>query len=331
MTTRLPVLTNSQMRCFRRCQREAELSYELGYRAASDAESLDFGTLVHAGLEHWWQAVQSGADRLSAALEAMAYEADPFVLARATEMMRGYEARWCDGPYEVIAVEKEFRAPLVNPDTNAPSRTWQLGGKLDVIVRDQRDGRVYKVEHKTSSTDIGLGSTYWKRLTLDPQISTYYAGARELGYDVAGCVYDVLGKPKLKPLKATPAADRKYTKAGALYATQREADETPEEYTLRVRAAILESPDRYYQRGVVVRLESEERDAAFDRWQVSRMYRESQLSGQWPRNPDSCERYGRMCDFFDVCTGTAALDDTTRFRHTDNVHEELTDDAAYAA
>ena len=326
----LPVLTNSQMKMYRRCQKEAYLGYELGYRAVVEAEALRFGSLAHLGLEGWWLAAKSGADRLEAALLAMVGEADPFDLARAQEMLRGYHARWLDEPLEVIVVECEFRAPLINPESNAPSRTFQLGGKLDVIVRDLRDGRVYKAEHKTSSEDIGVGSSYWKRLTLDPQISTYYAGARELGFDVAGCIYDVLAKPGQRPLKATPEESRKYTKDGRLYANQRAVDETPEEYAARLREAIAEAPDKFYQRGVVVRLESEERDAAFDRWQIARAYRESQLAGRWPRNPDSCVRWNRECCFFPVCTGTASIEDPTLFRRAEKIHEELSDGAAAA-
>ena len=60
MTVRLPVLTNSQMRTFRRCGREHELSYELGYRPAVEADALRFGTLVHLGLESWWRTARNG-------------------------------------------------------------------------------------------------------------------------------------------------------------------------------------------------------------------------------------------------------------------------------
>lgn len=266
-------------------------------------------------------------DGLTAAIDAIysaGVDSDFFELARASEMLRGYYWRWHDEPLEVLAVEQQFLAPLINPETSAPSRTYQLGGKLDAVVRDLRDGLVYKVEHKTASVQIGVGSTYWKRLQIDPQISTYYAGARELGYDVSGCLYDVLAKPKQRPYKATPVEDRKYVqKTGALYANQREADETPDEYAARIRAAITADPDAYYQRGTVVRLESEERDAEQDRWQTARLIRESHLSGRFPRNPESCIRYERECDYFGVCTGTADLGDELLFRRTTNVHEEL--------
>jgi hypothetical protein len=167
-------------------------------------------------------------------------------------------------------------------------------------------------------------------LQLDTQISTYYAGLRSLGYEPAGVIYDVLGKPKLRPLQATPIDQRKYRKKdGQLYADQRAEDETPDEYQLRIRDAIAEDPDRYFVRGTVVRFEQEERDAQWDAWQEARLIREAELAQRWPRNPDSCRRYGRVCTYFGVCTGTARLDDTSLFRRVENVHEELTPETGH--
>ena len=42
----------------------------------------------------------------------------------------------------------------------------------------------------------------------------------------------------------------------------------------------------------------------------------------WPRNPDACARYGRMCDLFDVCSGRAPIDDEIRFPRG-RAHPEL--------
>jgi hypothetical protein len=321
---RLPVLTNSEVRTFRRCAREHHLAYELGYRSVSKSEALRFGSLIHVGLEAWWLA--DDGRRLDAAIDAVGPHAeDEYELVRAGVLLQGYDARWHNEPLAMIAVEREFRAPLLNPATGAPSRTYELAGKLDVIVRDLRDGLIYIVEHKTSAEDIGAGSQYWQRLQIDPQISTYFAGAKAAGYDVAGCVYDVIGKPGLRPAKATPLECRKFTKQGHLYANQREHDETPEEFRARLVDAVAAEPDRYYQRGTVVRLEAEERDAAFDVWQTARLIREAQVAERWPRNPDACVRWGRECAFFPICTSVASLDDTTLYRKTANVHEELSE------
>ena len=59
-----------------------------------------------------------------------------FDLVRAEVMLAGYDARWGSHQYVVLGVEQEFRAPLINPDTGHASRTWTLGGKLDVRVRE---------------------------------------------------------------------------------------------------------------------------------------------------------------------------------------------------
>lgn len=340
MRVRLPVLTNSEQKTFRRCAREHHYAYELGIRPIDEAEALRFGDLIHQGLEAWWRAlmaqqrsVDSANDAplptpLEAATAAMVdHAADEFDLARASVMMQGYDARWSGDEYEVLEVEVEFRAPLRNPATDAPSRTYEIAGKLDAIVRRRSDGLILIVEHKTSSEDIGVGSRYWARLQLDSQISIYFAGARALGYDPGGCLYDVLAKPRIAPLKATPDESRKYTKDGRLYANQRAEDETADEFRDRLIEKLCEDPERYYQRGEVVRLEAEEREAAFDVWQNARAIREGQLARRYPRNPDGCERYGRSCSYFPVCTGQRSVDDPGFYQRVANVHQELSESA----
>lgn len=211
------------------------------------------------------------------------------------------------------------------------------------------------VEHKTTSSDIGPGSSYWKRLTLDTQVSQYL-GAEERA---EGMLYDVIRKPSIRPFKATPPEERKYTlpsskacpeckrkngmapphlidgrvqcaegrivtdPGGKLYASQREADETPEEFAVRLRADISEDPNKYYQRGVIVRLPEERREAARDTWLVAGSIRESMRLDAWPRNPSSCDAYGRTCDYWAVCAGETTIDDAARFRTAETPHEEL--------
>jgi len=340
----LPVITNSQMRVFRRCQKLAYFMYVLMYRAIEDADALRLGTLVHVGLEAWWRASEN---RLEAAIAAMAPRAfDAFELARAKVLVMGYDARWlADAPYyEVLSIEHVFRAPLLNPETGAPSRTFDLGGKLDVVVRDLRDGRVKLIEHKTTSDDIGEGSDYWLRLMIDPQVSTYFAGGKLTGHDIDTCIYDVIKKPAQRPA-GVPLTDSEGTKIvldanGERVRTKdgkkwRETGDTEKGYTLQTRPetaeefeerlikVVAEDPERFYHRGTVVRLEVEEADAAYDAWHTAAQFREAMNANRWPRNPDGCIAYGRKCDFFGVCTGTASLEDTSRFRKLEWPHEEL--------
>lgn len=336
---KLRVITNSEMKCRRRCPREHYLSYVQGIRPIEDAEALRFGSMFHHGLEAWW--IGQGLE--SALREVVIGAADEYEAAKARVLMRGYDARWADETHDVVTVEREFRAPLVNPETGAASRTFELGGKIDVLL-----GRKF-VEHKTTASDIGVGSAYWRALTLDTQVSTYYAGAKSLGHDVDGCVYDVVRKPALRPSQV-PVVDedgvkvvldangeRVRTKDGKKwretsdtaqgYALQTRP-ETVEEYEARLTEEVAANPDKYYQRGEVVRLEAEEREAALDAWQLTRAMREDELAGRHPRNADACSRWSRMCGYFDACTGVASLDDASRFVRVENVHAELSIEAA---
>lgn len=352
----LPVLTSSRQSCARRCQREHHLAYHLGYRPAREADSLRFGTLVHLGLEAWWKAAKEKADdetRLAAALSAMAGEADPFDRARATAMVIAYEVRWAGdlALYEVLAVEAVFEAPLVNPETGAPSRTWILGGKLDLVLRELATGRVLLVDHKTSAVDIRPGSDFYKRLRINGQVSTYYVGAAALGFDAQGWIHDVLAKPGQRP-SAIPVLDengvkivygpdgqrvrtkdgKKFRETGdsaAGYVVQTRP-ETPAEYQTRIMEAIAEDPAAYFQRAEVVRLEQELEDAAFDAWQLANQLRESDRLGRWPRNPDSCVRFGSTCPYFAACTGEASLDDPSYYQRIENPNPELAQPATAA-
>lgn len=319
MTARL---TSSRMRSARSCQRRHHLEWDLGVIPTKEMDALRFGTLCHKWLEAWWSA--TGDSRLADALHVLHSEPnqDPFDLAKAEAMLRGYHLRWKDEPLIALAVEVSFDTPLINPDTGAPSKTWALGGTIDVVVRDERDGRVFVMEHKTSALDISPGSDYWKRLRMDGQVSTYFVGGASLGYPIDGCIYDVLGKPALRPLKATPREARKYKKDGSLYANQRDADETPAAYLVRVMEAIAAEPSAYFQRGDVVRLEDEMRSHMRDVWQLAVQLRDARAAQSWPRNPDACVSYGTTCPFFGVCTGEESLEDPSRFTMQQDSKEE---------
>lgn len=366
--TALPLITTSEQRAFRACQRKHHLRYvTLREAIRESASAAYFGTLGHGGMEGWYSAMLEGGDRLSRALEEMralwseADEPCEFTWQKASTLIVGYHLRWRDAALEVVEVEAEFRAPLINPDTGAKSRTFDLGGKIDVIVRDLETGDLLLMEHKTTSLDIGAGSDYWMRLRMDDQVSAYFDGAMALGHDVQGCLYDVLKRPGSAPRLATPEEDQKHTqpkscgpcrdvayaKAKAagkkkppvkdipitdgclacepprLYANMRSEDETPAEFGSRINASIAEDPNAYYQRGKVVRLARELQAARWDTWSTARQIREAQLSGRHVRNPGACTNYNSTCQYFPVCCGEAAIDDPHMFTDRESKHSEL--------
>lgn len=314
------LITASRLKTARSCAREHHYRYNLCIRPRETTHALSFGTAMHKALEVWWSARTE--ERLGVALDTVdSLALEPFDRAAVRALMIGYEARWGDAGLMAIAVEAEFVGPLVNPATGHESRTWRKAGKIDVIARDEA-GETVTIEHKTSAEDISPGSPYWRRLVMDAQVSLYFDGAALLGHDVSRCIYDVIGKPDIRPLKATPEESRKYTKTGTLHAKQRATDETPDEYEARLLARIEERPGDYYQRGDVVRLDADLQDARADVWSVARQIRENEVLNRHPRNPDACVRYGSACPYFDVCSRAASLQDS-RFVQLDSPHPEL--------
>lgn len=284
------IVTNSSLTTFRACPRLYQLKYTDGYRPVDDSEDLELGSAMHVALESWW--TDGDYDRAAALLPL---KLDGLQLAKATVLLAGYHHRWLDDRalYEVIALEApfSFRIPGM--------RGVKCAGKIDGIVRKVADGTVWLVEHKTTGSDLAPGSTYWQRLGMDSQISMYFDGARSLGYDVAGCLYDVIGKPKLRGKNG----------------------ETPEQLGVRIGEAIIAEPHRYYQRSEIVRFGNELDEARADVIKTTRLLR----TGHAPRNVDSCYKYGahKPCPFAAVCEGSASVDDETKFKKVTDPHPEL--------
>ncbi len=360
--------TNSRLKVLRECMRLHHYKYVLNIRTAATAV-MDFGTIGHAALEAWlraWKRNDLDA-RLPDALAAIeTSHVSPHDKARLAAIISAYHYRWSSQPWEILEVEVEFRYELGG---------YLIGGKIDGIIRDTRDGRVWLLEHKTTGQDASAGGTYWSRLALDSQISIYVDGGTMLGHEIAGCIYDVLQRPKHEPKLATPIEERKLTigkgcakcggsaKPGAvekgrgyyivamvteqhipcdgcnatgwklnkdgepeaprLHANQRDTDETVEEFGDRVTDAIAADPDAFLIRGEVVRLDDELPAMRQDLLDVIKIERAAALLEVAPRNPDNCNRFGRLCDFFGVCSGIESIGDPIKFPRG-VAHPELT-------
>jgi hypothetical protein len=285
---RLPLLSTTAAGKYRRCPRLYYFEQRLRVRPLYTPAALRFGSTMHLGLEAW---LRSGLD-LQAAWSAIdAAESDPFEAARARALMSGYHTRWKDAPVKVLHVEARFDAPLVNPATGAPSTSRGFTGRLDAVV--EWEGRPWIVEHKTTGQDID-DAAYWSAVRLSAQVGDYLAGARALGIEPAGVIYDVLHTPGHRPLKQNQKNAR---------------DETPEEFFARICKDIAKKPGGYYARRTEVRLADELREAAADLWAAHKDIQRAERSGVWPRNTGAC-RVGRsLCAFVPVCRGERTVDD----------------------
>lgn len=195
--------TASRLRVWRSCFRAHFYRYTLAIRTPS-TPAMAFGTATHQVLEAWYRAWQNGEDRLEAAFAAIqALEIDEIDRIRVQILVAAYDARWGAEDWEVLGVEVEFRYYLGD---------IEIGGKIDALIRERSTGKVFVVEHKTSTADTSPGAPYWDRLAIDTQVSIYVDGAAfGLDYEVAGCIYDVLKRPQHELKIATPEEARKYT------------------------------------------------------------------------------------------------------------------------
>jgi len=342
-------LTHSRQDCFKICRKKHYYAYELGIRKTSVAKALRFGTNGHAGLE-----ILGCGGSLADAMAAihLAYRRRPdnvdqlewkYEEETLRQLINGYYWRWGEDACQHIATEQTFRMPLHNPQTDKASRTFELAGKIDGIIRLE-DGRLAVLEHKFLGESLDSGSDLWKRLLIDHQVTLYLMAARNLGYDVDTVIYDVIRKPTIKPTEVAEldsdgikvvvdaAGNRVLNQNG----TPRQTASTKDGYTLlsrpmtveewgqKLNADIGERPEYYYVRREIPRLEGDIRDYTEELWDIAHAMRDARNHNRWYRtaNKNTCS----WCSYYGLCTthfdpSSSELPDG--FEITKNLHPEL--------
>jgi hypothetical protein len=298
---------------------------------------------------------------LTAALSAIdSADTDPLIAAKVRGLMYGYHYRWCHAEWETISAEEPWHLPVINPETGAKSKTFTQAGKFDGTIRYKPNGQVYLLEHKTCAEDItDPNATYWRRLTIDSQVSAYALAAMQGGEKFTGTLYDVIRKPDIRP-KQIPAGDtrQKHRVGGKLVPltdAEREENnvgtieeirrgtyhgfnlfgsgidtsalesgqiEPPGLYALRLAAETIANPERYYQRKIITRLDHEIVEYASELWDVSQSIIEARRHDRHYRNSDACMRYGSPCQFLGVCSGYDTIE-SDRWERVQQRHPEL--------
>jgi len=343
------LLTHSRQDAFKTCRKKHYFSYELGIRQSEDAKPLRMGSAYHEALE----VIGNGGD-LSQATEAIykyydehpnQYDQYEWEIERETvlRLLCGYVWRWENCHLTHVATEMSFNIPLLNPETGAASKVWDMAGKIDGIVTLE-DGRLAVMEHKLLSEDLSSDSLLWKRLRIEHQISLYVVAARRLGYHVESVLYDVTCKPTIKPSQVAildengakivldAHGDRVRTERGLYRQTGdtskgyvlQQRPMTAEEWGEKLSADIAEKPEKYYARQEVPRLDQDLSEYEYELWDIQRTIREAQLNDRHYRtcNKNTCS----FCSYFSICTNGWKAGDTLPdgFVQLQNLHPELT-------
>jgi len=278
----LKLLTNSAISA-QSCLRRYYLSYEIGIKRDRSTTPLRMGIAIHRGLE--FGTVEAGIEGYDVEPEWCISPED--VLAwtvereKVKQILTAYFAYWQDDACVSAVKELEFCIPLRNPKTGRPSRGWMKAGKIDDIVTVP-DGRMAIFETKSTGQDISLGSDYWRKLTMDIQISIYLLAAQELGYPVVTTLYNVIKTTTKKPKLI------------------KKVRETVDEFGARLASDIRAEPEKHFIRQEIPRLKADIEETKYDLWNYQRMLTMCARQGFWPRNPRQCLSPWR-CQFFDFC------------------------------
>jgi len=221
-----------------------------------------------------------------------------------------------DSLFDVIASEVYYNLPLIGPGNRAMTKA-RVTGKIDHLVRMKDSGLIYVLERKSTSKSVN-NESYWSRLILDDQITSYLYAARLLQlmgkleeYGIAkddpqihGIYYDVWSKPGIKPKKITKADVAKLEKEGTYCGEQFDVPdngfETPEMYGARLLTDIAERPEFYFEQREIPRTGDQLANYEQTLSKMVQLIRYVETKDLWYRNDLACESPFR-CEFRSLC------------------------------
>lgn len=171
----------SEIQTFRACPRKHLYSAKMRLQMTPpDHTALGKGILYHEVLEVHYRALMRGEDPAVPVKEFVAKRRqqgrNPEVMDLVEWMYQGHlDMYGLDDDWEIIAVEFPFEFPLLERDGSRSM--FRVKGKIDIVVRNRRTGRVFVVDTKT-----GANLPKNKELDLDDQFTLYMWGLRQLGY-----------------------------------------------------------------------------------------------------------------------------------------------------
>ncbi|QOY88219.1 PD-(D/E)XK nuclease family protein [Paludibaculum fermentans] len=327
MSTPLMTSTYSMWSLFRNCRKACEYRYVTGLVSLQKDPNLSFGSLIHECLLIWHGTrdlaqVLDHLERSCAARVSDDGVRRDWHLARA--MMTAYATRYSREDFYIIALEKTFEGPIVNPKTGAASRSFLLAGKVDGIVRIGDSN--YILEHKTAAQ---IDADYLERLWTDFQITIYaYYVEQTLGIPITGVIYNVLAKARLQQSRGE-TEDEYQTRRSELIAksksgtstAKRKMPESDEEFQARL-AEKYADPEMFHRETLY--LSRERFDILREElWQLTQEFLRARNHKVFYQNTSFCFHHNRPCAYFAICRSNGNPNVIDNFFEIAAPHEEL--------
>lgn len=305
MTGTPMVSTYSMWSLFRNCRKAVDWRYLQQLVPLERDRNLHFGSIIHECLQAWHQGrdlaeVLALIDRLCPNRRQDENQRRDWHLA--TAMMSAYAKRYAADDIEVVALEKNFEAPIVNPVTGAASRSFVLAGKVDGIVRI--GGEHFILEHKTAAQ---IDGDYLEKLWTDFQITIYaHYIEQTMGIPITGILYNVLVKAKLQQGKGETEEEFQERRAELLAKSKtgkttakRKLPESDEDFQSRLAEkyadpAMFHREMLYLSRDRFDLLRSE-------LWELTQAFLDARRRGVFYQNTAFCFNYQRPCAYFALC------------------------------
>jgi hypothetical protein len=290
---------------FRNCRKAVDWRYLQQLVPRQRDRNLHFGSLIHECLQEWHQrrdldGVLTIIDRLCT--NRLQDESQRRDWHLATAMMRAYAVRYATDDFEIIALEKNFEGPIINPATGAASRSFMLAGKVDGIIRIQ--GEHFILEHKTAAQVDG---DYLEKLWTDFQITIYaHYIEQTIGIPITGILYNVLVKAKLQQGKGETEEEFQARRAELLAKSKtgkttakRKLPEADEEFQQRLAEKYADS--EMFHREMLYLSRDRFEILRNELWELTQAFLDARRRGVFYQNTAFCFNYQRPCAYFALC------------------------------
>ncbi|CAM2066747.1 PD-(D/E)XK nuclease family protein [Sulfidibacter corallicola] len=328
------LITYSQLATFLSCRQKMRWRYIEELVPLERAQALSFGSLIHDCLESWHSqqdlpAVLDHIDRIYSDRATDEKQRADWHLA--TAMMKGYVKRYPTEDFEIMALEKKFEGPIVNPKSGRVSRSFRFAGKVDGIVKRGDDH--FLLETKTASQ---VDAAYLERLWRDFQISIYSLYARRVwGLEIKGVIYNVLCKARLQQSRGETEAEFEARRAALIAksktgrsSAKRRLPESDEAFKDRL-AAKYDEPGMFVREEVLF-TQGDLQQVAGEIWDLTQALLEARRANAYLPNRGACYQYGRACAYLPLCQSPDNEHLIPTFYERQPPHSELAEEPAAA-
>ena len=288
--------------------------------------------------------LESAIEAVDASTAGQYDEQTLLMAAKVNALIVGYHHHWLGSGYLTEATEALWHLPIINPASGRANRKFSQAGKVDGIVRI--DGRRFLLEHKTTGDDISdPNAPYWRRLSIDCQVSMYGLAMWQSGMKLDGTLYDVIRKPTIRPKDIPKGSPKKpdSENVGTLIEIEQRGTyygggipsetltainhgwltkEDPLLYRHRLVDDVVNRPANYYQRRIIPRLDDDLAEWSVELWDVAQEINNAVKTSRHYRNSEACTAYNRPCEYLALCSGHDTPD-SENWRVSDGVHQEL--------